>query len=149
MWIISHIPVHGNVIFIPPPGVFNWSSAYNMQSIKWDDSLELDVITLWGLTHSGCTRLERLWARRVEEEEDELQEPEASSRVEEEVEEMVRDMVLVFFCTLWMLHSDMHVSSEWKTLMSISRTSLFAFVIHVWLTVPCFRRSRRQWQRLF
>lgn len=37
------------------------------------------------------------------EEDEELAEQEESSRVEE-VEEMVRDMVLVFFCTLWTLH---------------------------------------------
>lgn len=38
----------------------------------------------------------------MEEEDEELAEQEESSRLDE-VEEMVRDMVLVFFCTLWTL----------------------------------------------
>lgn len=38
------------------------------------------------------------------EEDEELAEQEESSRLDE-VEEMVRDMVLVFFCTLWTLRT--------------------------------------------
>lgn len=107
----------------PPRELQIWAPSTYVQSIKWDDSLECDVITLWGLTHSGCTRLECLWASKVEEEE-EPEEQEESSRAEEE-EEMVRDMVLVFFCTLWTLHVTyermLHISSE-------SETSLFFIV---------------------
>ncbi len=46
------------------------------------------------------------------EEDEELDEQEESSREEEEdeEEEMVRDTVLVFFCTLWTLHN--HTSAH-------------------------------------
>lgn len=77
------------------------------------------------------------------EEDEELAEQE-SSRVEE-VEEMVRDMVLVFFCTLWTLHE----THQQRSNIVFTRSGfsanlgrcLYAFVR---LTVPCFRRSRRQ-----
>ena len=91
--------------------VFNGTWVIIVKSTKWDGSFDLDAITLCGLTHSGCTRLECLCARKVEEEAV-LEGQEESSReedAEEEEEEMVRDMVLVFFCTLWTLQG--HISA--------------------------------------
>lgn len=78
------------------------------------------------------------------EEDEELAEQEESSRLDE-VEEMVRDMVLVFFCTLWTLRTT-HQNGD---ILSHLRRRLFKALslVFVRLTVPCFRRSRRQRQK--
>lgn len=75
----------------------------------------------------------------LEKDEEEVAEQEESSRLDE-VEEMVRDMVLVFFCTFWTLSR----THQHRLVMSqLRRRRLLVCP----LTVPCSRRSRKQRQR--